>query len=110
MQNAQVAKNTRSSKKLSLEDAAGEGPLEGLGHHLVEILDEGEDLVAEILPGGKTAAADDPPGQDAEPDLHLVQPRAVLGRVDEADAVLSVLQEPLAAGHRLQHTALALLP
>src|SRR4051794_17496587 len=93
-----------------LEYAAGEGPFEGLGHHLVEVLNEVQNLRSQVFLGGKTAAADDSPDQDAEPDLHLVQPRAVLRRVDEADAVAGVLQELLAAGHRLQHAALALLP
>src|SRR4051812_27501874 len=92
-----------------LEYAAGEGPLEGLGHHLVEIRNEVQNLGSQICLGGKTAAANDPPDQDAEPDLHLVQPRRMLRRVDEADAVTGILQELLAARHRFQHAALALL-
>src|SRR5947199_8580512 len=93
-----------------LEYAAGEGPFEGLGHHLVEVLNEVQNLRSQVFLGGKTAAADDAPDQDAEPDLHLVQPRAVLRRVDEADAVAGVLQDSLPPAHRLNPTAFALLP
>src|SRR5690606_31430117 len=45
--------------------------------------------------------------ENAEPDLHLVEPRRVAGRVDEADAVRGVLEELLAARHTLKNTCLA---
>src|SRR4051794_28808886 len=94
---------------LDLEDLAGEGPLERLGQDFVEVVDEVEDLGAQVFLGGEAATADDAAGQDAEPDLHLVEPRAVLGRVNKANTMAGVAEELLAALQGLQHPALALL-
>lgn len=57
------------------------GPLERLGHGPVVIVDEGEDLGLQILNGGERAAFEYLAYQNREPDLHLIHPGAVFGRV-----------------------------
>src|SRR5947209_12619270 len=84
---AQLARTRDLLMILDLEHLAGERPLERLGQYLVEVADEVQDLGSQVPLGRKTAPADNPPDQNAEPDLHLVQPRTVLGRVDQADAM-----------------------
>jgi len=85
------------------------GPLEGLGHGAVEVVDEGEHFGFEIRDGEKTGAAQQLAHQDAEPDLDLIHPRGVLGGVVEDDLVTWLAQERCAAGHRLQDAVVLLL-
>ena len=67
------------------ERPAGVCPPERLGEHAVEVRDERQDLLLECLDGEEVTALENASGEDAEPDLDLVQPRAVLGREDEAN-------------------------
>src|SRR5712691_4881639 len=84
------------------------GPLERLGHGAIEVRDEGQHLVAEIVSGGEVASPQQLTGQYAQPKLHLIQPRRVLGRVMENDSVRSVGQKRGSSGHRFQNGALLL--
>src|SRR3954452_3273317 len=92
-----------------LEGASRVRPLEWLGEHLVEVLDERQQFRAEIVHRRETAPTDDLAHNNPEHDLDLIEPRAVFGRVHEADAVAPVRQEILPTLHRLQHAALPLL-
>jgi hypothetical protein len=86
------------------------GPLEGLGEDAVEVANELEDPLAQIVEGYEARPLEQPAHEDAEPQLHLVEPRAVLGRVDEADAMGNIGKELLATGKRLEDAAAAFLP
>src|SRR5262245_30930 len=95
---------------LLLEGPGGVEPLDGFGHGAVEVVDEGQNPVLEILPRGEAGSAEELAHQDAEPNLDLVEPGAVLGGVHEADAVARRRQEGRPAGLGLQHPAFPLLP
>src|SRR3954465_12404305 len=85
----------------------GVEPADGLGHRPVEVVDERQDPRLEILDRAEAGAAEQLSHQDAEPDLDLVEPRGVLGGVDEPDPVARVGQEGRPARLRLQHPAFA---
>src|SRR5437879_5937277 len=84
------------------------GPLERLGHGAIEVRDEVQHLVPEIVSGGEVASPQQLTDQYAQPQLHLVQPRRVLGRVMEDDSVRSVDQKRGSRCHRFQNAALLL--
>src|SRR5260221_13119574 len=69
------------------------GPLERLGHRTVEVLDKRQHLGPQIVDGAEAATAQELARHDAQPDLHLVHPRRVLGRVVEHDRVSWGTQE-----------------
>src|SRR5438876_12331158 len=92
-----------------LERASGVSPLEGLGKHLVGVVDKGQEFSAEILDGGEVAATDDLAHDDAEDDLDLIEPGRVLGGIHEANAMLQVSEQLLPSLQRRQHPAFALL-
>ena len=81
------------------------GPLEGLGHGAVEIGDEVQHLVPEVGDGSEVATPQQLTDQDTEPDLDLIQPRRMLGRVVKDDLVGWIGQESSAGRHRLQNAA-----
>jgi hypothetical protein len=93
-----------------LQGSAGIGPSKGFGEDVIEVLDELLDPLAQVLEGTEVAAIEDAPGKDGEPKLDLVEPRAVSWGVDEAYAVLRVLQEGTPARLRFQNPMLALHP
>jgi hypothetical protein len=64
-----------------LEGASRVRPLEGLGEHLVEVLDERQQFRAEVVHRRETAPTDDLAHNHPEHDLDLIEPRAVFGRV-----------------------------
>ena len=64
----------------------------------------------QVRHGGEVAAAEQLADQDAQPELDLVEPRAVLGRVVEDDAVAGVAQERRPGGHGLEEAGLLLTP
>ena len=74
---------------------------------MVEVGDEGEDGLAQGVARGDTAASEHPADQDAEPQLDLVEPGGVLGRVEEGDAVGRIAKEGGARGHRPEDPGLA---
>lgn len=91
----------------SRERLAGVGPAKRLGQGVVEVVDEGGEFALEVINGGEVAAADDFAREDGEPHLDLVEPRGMLGREVEDDAVAGVAQEAHARGHRLEDAVLA---
>src|ERR1700730_15300762 len=78
------------------------GPLEGFGHGAVEIVDKRQHLSAQIVNGAEVAAPQELAHQDAEPDLHLVHPGGVLGRVVEDNRMRGLSQERCARRSRAQ--------
>src|SRR3954452_23266455 len=70
-----------------LEGASRVRPLEGLGEHLVEILDKRQQFRAEIVHRRETATTDDLAHNHPKHDLDLIEPRTVLGGGHEADAM-----------------------
>src|ERR1051325_9394781 len=84
------------------------GPLEGSGLGAIVVRDEGERLGGEVLDGGEGAAAEELAGEDRQPDLDLVEPGAVVGRVVEDDPMGGVAEEGGPGLARGQDPALAL--
>jgi hypothetical protein len=71
------------------------------------MVNEGGEFALEILDGGEVAAAEHFAREDGKPHLDLVEPRGVLGREVEDDAMAGVAQEARARGHRLEDAVLA---
>lgn len=90
---------------LRLQGPAGVGPLERLGQDVVEVADERNKAVAEFIERREAASLEKPPGQNRKPDLHLIEPGAVPRRVDEANPMRCISQEPLASPLRLEDAA-----
>jgi len=57
---------------LSCQGTPDIGPLERFGHGLVEIVNKGQNMLAEFLHGCTTGPFEEAPHQDAEPDFHLI--------------------------------------
>ena len=74
----------------SLQWSTGIGPSKRLAKNVVEIADEIQDPAAQVLERVKAGTFEQPPREDREPDLDLVQPGAMSWRIDEANAVLGV--------------------
>src|SRR5579872_997443 len=91
-----------------MKGSSGVSPLEGLGHRFVEVVDELSESAFEVFEGGEARPFEEATGQDAEPDLDLVQPGAMLGRVDPPDPVGRVFEEGFARRLRLEDAGLAL--
>ena len=89
-----------------LERPAGIGPAERLTEDVVEVVNEIEHTSLEILERGKACALEQSSREDGEPDLDLVEPRAVSWGVDEADPMRGILQERAARWLRLEDTGL----
>ena len=81
------------------------GPGIGVRLMLVIVLNVFQDTSRQFLHRAELAAAQDPPRQDPEPDLDLIEPTAVLGGVIDHVLVCWVLQEGPALGAAV--TALA---
>src|SRR5437762_10130727 len=79
-------------------------PLERLGHGPIEVRDKRKHLVAQVVDGAKVTAAQQLAHQDAPPDLDLVHPRGVFGRVVEHDRVTRITEECGPRGFRAEHT------
>ena len=105
-----VSREWLAGGNLLLERPGGVEPLDRLGHGPVEVVDELQDPPPEVFQRHETRPAQQLADQGAEPDLHLVQPRAVLRRVHEPDPMAGVRQELRPALLRLQHSLLLLLP
>src|SRR5258706_6681967 len=84
------------------------GPAEGFGEHVVEVIDKRRRAGAQVVERGEAGAVQQTPRQDGETDFGLVQPRAVVRRVDEANPVGRVLQELPASLLRFEDAGLAL--
>ncbi len=67
-----------------------------------------QDALAQLRDGDPTGASEQAANQDREPDLNLVQPGAMPGRIDEANAMGRVREKGGPRLHRGQMTAFAL--
>ncbi len=90
-----------------LEGPACVGPAERLGEDMVKVPDEIEHARLKIVERGKAGALEQSSREDREPDLDLIEPRAVPWGIDEADPMGGVLQELAARLLRLENPALA---
>src|SRR5271165_1415253 len=84
-------------------------PLERLGEHMIEILDEFQQLATQIFHRWERTTPDHLPHDHPEDHLDLVQPRAVLRQIHEPNPVARLRQERLPARHRLQYPTRPLL-
>ena len=84
------------------------GPFKWLGHRLIKIVDEGQDLGFQILNGSAAGPSDQFTNQNAEPHLDLIHPRGMLGRIMKNDLVSRVGKKRRPRHHRLKNAALAL--
>ena len=89
------------------EGFAGEGPAERFREHTVEVVNEGQQFLAQVVGRGEVAAADHLARDHAEDDFDLVEPGAVFRRLHEADAVCRIAQKRHAARDRFEHAVFA---
>ncbi len=75
------------------------GPFERLGHGLIVVVDESQDSGLQVFNGGEGTTFEQFADQNAQPDLNLIQPRTVLGRVMEHDSMGRISQKRGATGH-----------
>ena len=68
------------------------------------------DTLAQLRDGDPTGASEQAANQDREPDLNLVQPGTVPGRVDQANAMGRVREKGGPRLHRGQMAAFAFNP
>ena len=76
-----------------VQGLAGICPVKWMGHRAVVIVQELAELLLQVGHGCEVAAPYDLPHDDSERRLNLVQPRAVLGQVDEPDGMGRIAQE-----------------
>jgi len=76
-----------------LDEFAGEFPIERVGLETIPVANEGEHLCAQIGDALERAVAQQTALQDREPDLDLVDPGGVQGRVDEAETTAMMAAE-----------------
>ena len=69
---------------------SGIGPCEWVSHGLVVVCHELSKLRFEVRNGGENSAADQFSVNDTKDDLNLIEPRTVLGKVDEANSMCGV--------------------
>lgn len=80
----------------------------GLSERLVEEVDELKETLLEFVSGGEAPALEQPTGEDTEPDLDLIEPGTVLGRINKADAMGGILEKGGPGGHALENPGLSL--
>ncbi len=80
-----------------------------MSKYSIEVFDKIQQLITQVIHRGERTTADHFPHDHSEDRLDLVQPRTVLRRVHEPDAVTRLRQELLAARHRFQYPAHPLL-
>lgn len=68
------------------------------------------DLLLNVLDGENVPSAKDMRAEHAEPDVNGVEPRAVLGRRDEADAMCRITERGLSRLHVLEDAPRAFFP
>ena len=94
-------------QKSCLEGSAGIGPAERLSEDVVEVVDEVEYAGSQVVDRSKAGALEQSSSEDGEPDLDLVEPRAVSRGVHKADLVRGVLQKRAARLLGLEDPGLA---
>ena len=72
---------------------AGVCPVKWMAHRCVVILQELAELLLQVGYGCEVAPSHDFPHDDSKHRFNLVQPRAVLGQVDQPDAMGWIAQE-----------------
>ena len=65
--------------------------------------------MGQVSLGGKAAATHDTPGNDSENDFDLIEPRTVLGNIDESNRMSWVTEESTSGLHRLEDAPLLCL-
>jgi len=90
--------------------ATGECPAEWLGEDLVEVFDETHQLLPQVGYRAEAASPNDLPGDRAEDDFNLVQPRRVLGQVQETDTMAPIREEFLPRCLRVEDAHFPFLP
>ena len=65
--------------ELGLQSLSLVGPLERLGHGVIEVVNELQQPLAQVVQGVKTGAPKGLSTEDGKPDFDLVEPRTVLG-------------------------------
>ncbi len=85
-----------------VERLASVSPAEGMGHRLIVVADEVGELIIEFSHRCKAAPAQAFSLNDTEDGLYLVEPRTVLGEVDEPNAMPRIGEELATTGLRLQ--------
>jgi len=78
---------------LLAQQASVAGPAVRFGHGFIIVFDESQDAVLQILKRRKRSVAGELLSQGSEPDLDLVEPTAMLWRVDETKAMARITQE-----------------
>jgi hypothetical protein len=76
-----------------LDEFAGEFPIERVGLETIPVTNEGQHLGAQIRDALERAVAQQTALQDREPDLDLVDPGGVQGRVDEDETTAMMAAE-----------------
>ena len=90
-----------------LERPASIGPAERLFEEVIEIVNKIEHPSLKIIERGKACAFEKSSGEDGEPNLDLIEPRAVSWGIDETNSVRRVLQKLAARSLRLKDPDLA---
>src|SRR5438132_10511654 len=85
-----------SRRWLRHQRTTGVRPAEGMGKDAIEVCDKVQQFITQILHRGERTPANHFPHDHPEDHFDLVQPRTVLRRVDEPDAVTRLRQERLA--------------
>lgn len=74
------------------------GPIERMGHRRIVVSDECFEFVFQVWYRYETSSSQNFSLNDAEDDFDLVQPRAMFGKIDEADAMAEVREKQAACG------------
>ena len=101
---AAVAYRVRSC----LQRCPREGPTKRFCEDGVEVGDDSKNLLLEVVKRKEAGPLEKSPSEDREPDLNLVEPRAVPWGVDESDTVGGILKKRPASLHGFQHASLPL--
>src|SRR5581483_8058426 len=75
-------------------------PFDRFGHGAFVVLNERQDLVAQVLTRGKIAAFEQLAPQNTEPDFHLIHPGGMSGGIIQHHPMRWIVQESCPACHR----------
>lgn len=78
------------------------GPLEWLRQSRVKIVNESKELPVQVIHGAEAATLEKASRQNAEPELDLIEPRAMFGGEDETNPMGYIGQESGSGLHRLK--------
>lgn len=83
---------------------SGVGPFEWMRQSSVEVREECEQFILKVGHGDEVPASHDLSHHNSEDHLDLVQPRTVLGKVYEPNAMAGIGQELATSGLGLEHS------